>query len=75
VRLGVAGGRIVVVPVVLDPGRDGRFALPSEDAEALISDLRRTGFPTYAWRRDQDLGEAFGDRAAAIAEPIGELVP
>jgi uncharacterized protein (DUF58 family) len=74
VRLGAAGGRIVVVPVVLDPERDGRFALPSQEAEALIGDLRRTGFTTYAWRPDQDLPEAFGDRGTSIPEPAAEVV-
>jgi uncharacterized protein (DUF58 family) len=67
VRLGAQGGRIVVVPVVLDPDRDGRFAMPEAEAGSLVADLRRTGFVAYPWRRDEDLPEAFG---AAASEPV-----
>ena len=68
VRLGVAAGRVVVVPIVLDAERDGRFALPTDSAEALVADLRRTGFVAYPWRRDDELEDALGDRGMGIPE-------
>jgi uncharacterized protein (DUF58 family) len=63
VTLGAGGARVVVVAVMLDPDRDGRFAMPTGDAEALVADLRRTGFTTYPWRRSEPLDEALGPRA------------
>jgi uncharacterized protein (DUF58 family) len=69
VRLGAAGARVVVLPVVLDPERDGRFAMPASDAEALVADLRRTGSATYPWRRDEDLAGAL--RAGAPMPAAG----
>jgi len=75
VRLGAVGGRVVVVPIVLDPERDGRFALPTDAAEGLVADLRRTGFATYPWRRDDDLGAALGGRGTGVPEPVAGVAP
>jgi uncharacterized protein (DUF58 family) len=65
VTLAASGVRVVAIPVVLDPATAGRFAMPSAEADALVSDLARTGFETYPWSPGADLAEALAGRGAA----------
>jgi hypothetical protein len=71
VTLAASGARVVVIPVVLDPEAAGRFALPPAEADALVADLRRTGFATYPWRPGEELADALAGRAAAALDPAG----
>ncbi len=75
VTLAASGARVVAIPIVLDPSAAGRFALPSAEADALVADLRRTGFATYPWRPADELADALAGRASAALEPAGVAAP